>query len=816
MKNYPAYSIFIVIVLLLSSLACSLTGGASTKSPPSDVGQATLPAVSETTQLPVEETQPITEAVQPELIGGLTPGWHIYSNANHVKGLALHQDTLWAAGLGGVVAWELNSGQYTKYTTLDGMGYLGAYDVTVCSIPDVRIIGATEKGLSFYDPVNGGWDSDQITPLDGNVGSNRIDKVYCDQANNRLLIGYAGLGMYNFSNGDWRHIVESDGLAFNTVTGIAVVGSDIYVSGYKGVTRIHADGSLQVYNSANGMPEQDTRAILADSDGALWLGTSNGLVRFKDNAWSLYNRDNTPDFPSASINALAFAPNGSLWLATPYEEIVEFAPTSQSVKQVFKRPDQKIVTDLLVDDNGQVLYATADNGIFALQASTWQPMRIESDQLLSNYVSSFGADQEGMLWVGTDKGAQRLDPAQADQPWQAFTADPNGPPTNQFQKIRPDTRGVMWFVHDGRWISRYDGSAWQRIGSEQEVAGSTADVAVGADGIKYIATSEGLTIIGGASTTTLTEADGLPNKNVRSLLLDGDTLWIGTVDGLARLNGTQVEVVLGPKTPGLPDDNIGVIFNHKDGSLLLGTSGGLAKFDGSQATTILVPEALRTNFFGLTTQSVADITIDSTGTLWVATYVGLYRGDGDNWERLTTLDGLPTNNLNAVFVDKLGTVWVGGGYSDAGGAIARFVPGEAKAPATPVTNATIAAPATTQAVPQETPQSTRYDPNTGLPLFPDADEIYSTEDSLNYWSLSSFESLRDFYLEQLPYKGWLLDIDEDGNCYDKDRCMGWHGYGESDNSTWFFLQGEHAYLTLNLLREGYRVNVIISIDPEFH
>jgi hypothetical protein len=46
--------------------------------------------------------------------------------------------------------------------------------------------------------------------------------------------------------------------------------------------------------------------------------------------------------------------------------------------------------------------------------------------------------------------------------------------------------------------------------------------------------------------------------------------------------------------------------------------------------------------------------------------------------------------------------------------------------------------------------------------------------------------------------------------------MGWHGYGESDNSTWFFLQGEHAYLTLNLLREGYRVNVIISIDPEFH
>ena len=170
---------------------------------------------------------------------------------------------------------------------------------------------------------------------------------------------------------------------------------------------------------------------------------------------------------------------------------------------------------------------------------------------------------------------------------------------------------------------------------------------------------------------------------MRSLLLDGEILWIGTVDGLARLNGIRAEVVLGSKAPGLPDDNIGVIFKHPDGSLLLGTSGGLAKFDGSQATTILVPEALRTNFFGLTTQSVADIAIRLTGTLWVATYVGLYYGDGENWERLTTLDGLPTNNQNAVFVDKLGTVWVGGGYSNAGGAIARFVPGETQEPTAP-------------------------------------------------------------------------------------------------------------------------------------
>jgi hypothetical protein len=109
-----------------------------------------------------------------------------------------------------------------------------------------------------------------------------------------------------------------------------------------------------------------------------------------------------------------------------------------------------------------------------------------------------------------------------------------------------------------------------------------------------------------------------------------------------------------------------------------------------------------------------------------------------------------------------------------------------------------------------------YDQNTKLPMIPDAHDIYSNEDTLNYWTNSSFEATRDFYLKYLPLAGWLLDLDENGKCRDNDRCGGWHGgYDDPDTSTWFFIQGERAYLTLNLIREGYRVNVIIGIDWEY-
>jgi len=77
-------------------------------------------------------------------------------------------------------------------------------------------------------------------------------------------------------------------------------------------------------------------------------------------------------------------------------------------------------------------------------------------------------------------------------------------------------------------------------------------------------------------------------------------------------------------------------------------------------------------------------------------------------------------------------------------------------------------------------------------------------------------AVRDFYLTELPKIGWLLDLDENDKCRDNDRCMGWHNdYSDPNNPNWFFIQGDHAYLTMNLIEEGGRVNVIIGIDPNY-
>ena len=115
-----------------------------------------------------------------------------------------------------------------------------------------------------------------------------------------------------------------------------------------------------------------------------------------------------------------------------------------------------------------------------------------------------------------------------------------------------------------------------------------------------------------------------------------------------------------------------------------------------------------------------------------------------------------------------------------------------------------------------TPSDVTLDAQTSLPVMEGAQNLYSTEDTLNYWVKADLNAGREFYLAELPKIGWLLDLNEKGKCRDNDRCMGWHGgYDDPKTTTFFFLQGDHAYLTLNFIEDNGQLNVIVGIDPEF-
>ena len=797
--KHNRYPIFALIALIIVSLACGLFGGGG------DEGEIDAPEVN----VPEEQEE---ETVVPEYKSGYEPGWLTFSNANFVNGIAVYEGTLWAATEGGVVAWDLTNDQAIKYTPLDGLGHLSAYDVVVCPMPEPTVVFATETGLSLYDITSGLWNNAPITPEDSHVATNVIDKLYCDELNGRLLISYSGVGILDIASGAWQHYLEEDGLAWNGVDGMTVVGTDVWAAGYKGVSVISAQG-IQIQNEASGMPDETSDAIESTPDGTVWVATSGGLVRFNGSSMSVFDQDSTGGLPG-SLDALTIASDGTVWAASYSSRLCQFDPAQETCIYTYEGNNDYFLRDMAAGDAGDVYYATYGGGIWAYNGSEWRNLYLQDDQLAGNFVEGFAEDKNGNLWVATDSGLQYFDPNNIEAPWKTFKAGEDGPPSSWGQGIFISPSGDVWFAHDSKRASSYDGSSWSRYGEEEGIIGSVNAIAFDKDEIPYIGTSEGLLIMGGASHTLLTDVDGLPSKNVRSLLADGDVMWVGTTDGLARLQNGSIETVLDPSSEGLPDDNIAVIRKAADSSLLLGTSEGLARYDGEQATTLLEPQSV-SGLFGEQIKSVSGIAISPDGSLWVSTYAGLYHGNGQNWEYFSTVDGLPANNLNTVFVDSAGVVWVGGGYTKSGGGIARFIPGEMSAQPDPQPEGNDDNAESSQAESGGPSASggINYDKNTGMPLFPNAEQVYSTDSVLNYWSTADRASLREFYLTEMPNIGWLLDIDENGNCRDDDRCMGWHAdYNDPETQTFFFLKGDKGYITMNLIPENGKTNVIFMIN----
>jgi len=581
----------------------------------------------------------------------------------------------------------------------------------------------------------------------------------------------------------------------------------MWMTGYSGLTVIDAQGT-HILNEESGMPDESSYAIEAAPDGTVWVATGGGLLRYKGEEMKAYTRDEIDGLPSGVLRAIAISSDGTVWTASGSSRVCQFNPSQEVCTYTYEGNTDYFLTDMTAGDSGDVYYSTSGGGIWAYNGNEWRNLYISEDQLAGNFVEAFAQDQEGMMWVGTDNGLQRFDPNDVEADWQTFEAGENGPASKWIQGIFIAPSGNIWLANDSKYMSKREDSRWMHFGPDNGIPGSVNAITVDKDEIPYIGTSEGLLIMQDGSSTILTDSDGLPDKVVRSLFFDGDVMWIGTTAGLARLQDGIIETVLDGSYEGLPDDNISIIRQAPDGSLLLGTTGGLAQYANGQVTTLLVPESI-SGLFGSSVTSISDVAIAPDGSFWVGTYAGLYHGDGQTWEHFTTADGLPADNINAVFVDSDGVTWVGGGYTNSGGGIARFIPGE-----TVSIETSDQEPGQTGTGDSNSPSgNVQYDENTGMPLYPDAEQVYSTDSGLNYWSNTDFAKLRDFYLTEMPNIGWLLDLDENGNCRDDDRCMGWHGgYEDPENQTFFFLKGDKGYVTLNLIPEGSQVNVIFGIN----
>ncbi|WP_246860686.1 two-component regulator propeller domain-containing protein [Noviherbaspirillum sp. UKPF54] len=165
------------------------------------------------------------------------------------------------------------------------------------------------------------------------------------------------------------------------------------------------------------------------------------------------------------------------------------------------------------------------------------------------------------------------------------------------------------------------------------------------------------------------------NRNVKSILMDGKIVWVGTSGGVVRYDTTTDEYRLFDSRNGLLSNGIFHI-SKLDGKIMVGTyGGGMSLYDQEKDKweNFNIPDGLGDAF-------VYGVLKASNGDVWVATWSGANRirggalKDRSKWDLYTvenTKGGLPNDWVYGLAEGKNGEMWLA-----TEGGLARFKDGK--------------------------------------------------------------------------------------------------------------------------------------------
>jgi hypothetical protein len=153
-------------------------------------------------------------------------------------------------------------------------------------------------------------------------------------------------------------------------------------------------------------------------------------------------------------------------------------------------------------------------------------------------------------------------------------------------------------------------------------------------------------------------------RGVRSLLAEGEALWIACKQGLFRLHDQKLERIaprddrdLGP---------VSAIYRASDRALWIGVRGGAWRIDAANNEWRWFGRS-----DGLVLPGVDVIYEDRGGNLWLGSSdpeaTGLFRAKG-NWKFVDQSDGLTSLAVNHMREDRAGNLWVATGFGGRGAA----------------------------------------------------------------------------------------------------------------------------------------------------
>jgi ligand-binding sensor domain-containing protein/signal transduction histidine kinase len=399
----------------------------------------------------------------------------------------------------------------------------------------------------------------------------------------------------------------------------------------------------------DGLPQSTVTCIAQSSDGYLWLGTQNGLVRFDGVKFRVFDENNTPAIKNSRIVRLLNDKDGTLWVGTEHGGLVSLRDGQFASYEV---PSQGTAHDY-----ARVFCGDREGALWQVSCE-WQLTRFlkgqfkvfsDSWNLSSHAAQALTCDAKGQVWVGTGSELAVMRGGRFEPAW-GRTNEANF----QVDFLSPSRQGGVWVAANGR-LRKFEAGHWtidlgaynwtnRPIYDLYEDRESRLWVATLGSGLfRYDPNGEGL---------HLTAQNGLPTGFVRCVTQDREgNIWVGTEGGgLCRLE-QSIFRTYGVKE-GLASDQVMAVAKARDGGLWIGTDG-----DGLDHWKDGVVQHYGFNE-GLQNGHVCSVIQDRNGIVWAGTWGGLYELDNGKFTSLS--DGLTIGwQVLSIYEGLEGNMWLG-------------------------------------------------------------------------------------------------------------------------------------------------------------
>lgn len=487
--------------------------------------------------------------------------------------------------------------------------------------------------------------------------NNNVESVFEDQQGNIWFGTYTGTSCFNGET--FTNYTINEGLSHNVVWEITDDNKgNIWFATLGGGVNCFNGESFTHYKEKDGLANNMVWSMIKDNNGNLWFGTSNGLSYFDGTSFTNYNNIN--GLNNNYINAIFEDNAGDIWLGT-YGGGVNILKNN-SIQFITEKEglSNNYIYSITQDLHGNMWFGTYGGGITKYNPNSFKHFT-KNNGLKANVITSITQDKNGKIWLGSVNGDfQSFDSSY-------FSSYITGINPGMLISCMEDLNGDIWYGSSGSGVYIYKPNlnGFDHYSFKGNVrGGSIRSIIRDRNNNKWIGTwGVGLYIYNDTSFTALTEAEGLSNNFIWSLLEDSDgNIWIGTLNGLSKYNPATKELINYSEKEGLNGTQVLNIYEDKQGNIWLGTWAGLTKFDGINFTHY-------TEQNGLSNNRVWAIIEDNDGNLWVSTEKGLNVLKTDTLgTKIFTFDkpdGLKGSDfyINSVLLDPKNRIWWGNGKS---------------------------------------------------------------------------------------------------------------------------------------------------------